>query len=422
MIHHKKRPKGSVIAAIDIGSAKTACLIAQVSDDQGSADIIGFGHVASRGVKSGIITDLKETEKSVKDAVHGAETMASKTMGGFPLRDVVMSIPSTYTSSSRANATVSIRGQEIEQADIHSALISLEEAELDDDHAVVHSIPVAFAVDGHSGVENPIGMHAETLKVDMHCVKAEVSALKNVISVAEGNHLEVDCLCIAPYAAGLASLVKDERDMGCLVIDMGAGVTSYAVFYQGAMIHAGAIPVGGMHVTNDLAAGLNTPFQDAERLKVLYGSCASAMSDSNETIDVPTLGEDSNIHDHQVPRTTLVNIIRPRMEEIFEMIRGEIDVNGMDGFTGGRVVLTGGACQLAGVRDLAGVMLNKKVRIGKPVSLSGLPEMASGPEFAKTAGLIHYACERMGEQPRLEDGGSDVPLWPRLVEWLRDNW
>lgn len=422
MINHKKRPKNSVIAAIDIGSAKTACLIAQVTDDNGSAEVIGFGHVASKGVKSGTIIDLKETEKSVKDAVNAAESMAEKTMGGFPLRDVVMSIPSTYTKSSRANATISIRGQEIEQSDINNALISLEEKELDDDHAVIHSIPVAYAVDGHSGVENPIGMHAETLKVDMHCVKAEVSALRNVISVAESHHLEVDCLCIAPYAAGLASLVKDERDMGCLVIDMGAGVTSYAVFYQGSMIHAGAIPVGGSHVTNDLAAGLNTPFQDAERLKVLYGSCASAMSDSNETIDVPTLGEDSNIHDHQVPRATLVNIIRPRVEEIFEMIRGEIDVNGMDGFTGGRVVLTGGACQLSGIRDLAGAMLNKQVRVGKPVSLAGLPEMASGPEFAKTAGLIHYACERMDEQPRLDDAETSLPLWPRLMQWLRDNW
>lgn len=422
MINHKKRPKNSIIAAIDIGSSKTACLITRVIDDEGTAEVIGFGHVASKGVKSGIIIDLKETEKSVKDAVHAAENMASKTMGGFPLRDVVMSIPSTYTKSSRANATISIMGQEIEQADINMALLKLEEQELDDTHAVIHSIPVAYAVDGHSGVENPVGMHADSLKVDMHCVKAEVTALKNVISVAEFNHLDVDCLCIAPYASGLASLVKDERDMGCLVIDMGAGVTSYAVFYQGAMIHAGAVPVGGMHVTTDLAAGLNTSFQNAERIKVLYGSCASSLSDSNETIDVQTLGEESNIHDHQVPRATLVSIIRPRLEEIFEMIRGDIDVNSMDGYTGGRVVLTGGACQLAGVRDLTGVMLNKQVRVGKPVSLKGLPEMASGPEFAKTAGLVHYACERMDEQPRLEGATSDLPLWPRLIQWLRENW
>lgn len=422
MINHKTRPKNSVIAAIDIGSSKTACLIARVTDDQGTAEVIGFGHVASKGVKSGVIIDLKETEQSVKNAVHDAETMASKTMGGFPLRDVVISIPSTYTTSSRANASVAIMGQEIEQRDINTALLKLEEQELDDSHAVIHSIPVAYAVDGHSGIETPVGMHAETLKVDMHCVKAEVTALKNVISVAEANHLDVDCLCIAPYAAGLASLVKDERDMGCLVIDMGAGITSYAVFYQGAMIHAGAVPVGGTHVTNDLAAGLNTSFQDAERLKVLYGSCASSLSDSNETIDIPALGEDSNIHDHQVPRATLVNIIRPRMEEIFEMIRGDIDIHAMDGYTGGRVVLTGGACQLAGVRDLAGVMLNKQVRVGKSVSLSGLPEMASGPEFAKIAGLVHYACERVDEQPRLDDDAPTLPLWPRIVQWLKENW
>jgi len=422
MIKHKVRPKNSIIAAIDIGSAKTACFIAHVVDDQGTAEIIGVGHVASKGVKSGTIIDLKETEQSMRSAVHAAEKMAANVMKGFPLRDVVMSIPSTYTTSTHASASLKIMGHEISENDIQTALLRLEERELDGQHAIIHSIPVAFQVDGHAGVENPIGMHAETLKVDMHCVRAETGALKNVITCAEKNHLEVDCLCIAPYAAGLSSLVKDERDMGCLVIDMGAGVTSYAVFYQGAMIHAGAVPVGGGHVTNDLAAGLNTSVQDAERIKVLYGSCANSLSDSNETIDVPTLGEDSAIHDTHVPRTTLVNIIRPRMEEIFELIRGDIDVNNMDGYTGGRIVLTGGACQLPGVRDMAGIMLNKQVRVGKPVSLSGLPEMASGPEFAKTAGLIHYACERMDEQPRLEDGGSDLPLWPRFKLWLKENW
>jgi cell division protein FtsA len=422
MISHKKRPKGSVIAAIDIGSAKTACFIAHVIDDNGTAEVIGIGHVASKGVKSGIIIDLKETEQSVKQAVNAAETMAARVMKGYPLRDVVMSIPSTYTKSSRASASMKIYGQSITEDDVLAALLRLEEQELDEHHAIIHSIPVAYQVDGHAGVENPIGMHAESLNIDMHCVKAEIGALKNVISVAEKNHLDVDCLCIAPYAAGMASLVNDERDMGCLVIDMGAGVTSYAIFYNGAMIHAGAIPVGGMHVTNDLAAGLNTSFVDAERLKVLYGSCASALSDANAVIDVPTLGEDSHVHDHQVPRSRLVNIIRPRLEELFELIRGDIDINGMDAYTGGRVVLTGGACQLAGVRDLVGLMLNKQVRIGKPFAMNGLAESTSGSEFAKTVGLIHYACERMDEQPRLEEGGSDLPLWPRLKLWFRENW
>jgi cell division protein FtsA len=300
--------------------------------------------------------------------------------------------------------------------------LELEGQELSSDYMLIHTIPTAYSVDGHAGVENPIDMYAETLKVDIHCVKAEVMALKNVLSVAEKNHLEVDCLCVAPYAAGLASLSDDEKNMGCLLIDMGSGVTSYAVFYQGAMIHAGAVPVGGGHVTGDLAQVLSTPYNDAERIKTLYGSCASSLSDANAMIDIPILGEDSNIHDHQEPRSTLVNIIRPRVEEIFELIRGDIDVNGMDAYCGGRVILTGGACQLHGIRELAGVMLNKQVRVGKPMALSGLPEMAQGPEFAKTAGLIHYACERMDEQPRLDDEVSDMPLWTRFKIWFKENW
>lgn len=422
MMNHKKRAKGSVIAAIDIGSAKTACFIAHVIDDNGTAEIIGIGHVASKGVKSGVIVDIKSTHQSVKQAVHGAETMAAKVMKGYPLRDVVMSVPSVYTVSSRSSAAIKIMGHAIAEQDVHRALLRLEEEEQDNGDVIIHSIPTAYNADGHGGVENPIGLHAQSLRVDMHCVKAGEASLKNVISCAENSHLDVDCLCIAPYAAGLSALIDDEKEMGCLVIDMGAGVTSYAVFYQGAMIHSGAIPVGGWHVTNDLAAGLNTSFNDAERIKTLYGSCASAMSDSNEMIDVPILGEDSGGEDHHVPRATLVNIIRPRIEEIFELIRGDVDVSGMDAYTGGRAVLTGGGVQLPGVRDMASLMLNKQVRIGRPLGIPGLAEATEGPEFAATAGLIKYACERMDEQPHAGGRDDAVPLWPRLCLWFRENW
>ena len=419
--NHSYRPQGSVIAAIDIGSAKTACLIAQVVNDHGKAEVIGIGHVASAGVKAGIITDLKAAEQSVKTAVHAAETMAAKVMQGYPLRDVVMSIPSSYITSRQSSIHMAI-GRDINRDDIEDALCQIEEEIHTDTHTIIHTIPTGYTLDGHKGVKNPVGMHADQLTCNAHIVSAEITALQNVINCAEKNHLDVDCLCIAPYAAGLAALVDDEMEMGCLVIDMGAGVTSYAVFSQGAMIFAGALPVGGMHVTGDLAAGLNTSFQDAERIKVLYGSCASSMSDEHSLIDVPTLGEDPNIHDHQVPRSTLVSIIRPRMEEVFELIRGELDVHGMDPLTGGRVVLTGGACQLPGVRDLAALMLNKQVRIGRPMAMAGLAESTSGPEFAKTAGLLHYACERMNEQPHTDEAANDQPLWQRVVTWVKENW
>jgi cell division protein FtsA len=417
------RPKGSIIAAIDIGSAKTACLIAHVVDNQGTSEVIGIGHVASQGVKAGVIVDLKQTQNSVKKAIHAAEVMAAKIMKGYPLRDVVMNVPSVYTQSKRSTVSIRINGDTITDKDIRSALIQVEEDECEDAMEFIHCIPTAFSADNHQGVENPIGLHADTLKVDMHCVKAERAALQNVLTCGEDSHLDVDCLCVAPYAAGLASLVPDEINMGCLCIDIGAGVTSYAVFCKGAMIHTGAIPVGGWHVTNDLATGLNTSFNDAERLKTLYGSCATNVSDDNEMINVPLLGEDQSVEDRNVPRTTLTNIIRPRVEEIFELIRGDIDVNGMDGYSGGRVVLTGGGSQLSGIRDLASLMLNKQVRVGRPAHLAGLAEMTSGPDFAATAGLIHYACERLGEQPKLdEENASDQAFLPRIKAWIKENW
>jgi len=422
MLNHKKRPKGAIIAAIDVGSAKTACLVAQVIDDKGTAEIIGIGHVASNGVKASVIVDLKETADTVRRAVHAAENMAAKIMKGYPLRDVVMNVSSVYTRSQRASAHVQIMGHTIAEPDIQTALLRLEE-DHDNQLTIIHSIPTEFNIDGHAGVENPLGMHAQSLLVDVHCVMAETAALKNVITCAESNHLDVDCLCVAPYAAGLSALVPDEIDMGCLVIDMGAGVTSYAVFYHGAMIYTGAVPVGGWHVTNDLATGLNTSFSAAERIKTLYGSVSATSSDSGELIDVPMLGEDSLIEEHQVPRSTLVSIIRPRLEETFELIRGDIDFNGMDPFTGGRVILTGGASQLSGVRELAHIMLNKQVRLGRPVNCHGLAEATCGPEFAATVGLLNYACERLDEQPRTtQRHNSNASIWLRVKKWFHENW
>ncbi|HAJ22548.1 MAG TPA: cell division protein FtsA, partial [Rhodospirillaceae bacterium] len=210
-------------------------------------------------------------------------------------------------------------------------------------------------------------------------------------------HLTVSDFALAPYAAGLSALVEDEKDLGATVIDMGGGTTSFSVFYEGAAVYGDCIPVGGQHVTSDIARGLSTTLQQAERLKTLYGSCQPAPSDDRELIDAPRIGEEDDTSPNRVPRSFLVSIIAPRLEETFELVRKRMEASGANGMAGQRVVLTGGASQLPGVREMAGRILNKQVRHGRPLKVSGLAEATGGPAFATAAGLLHFAVDDCGE-------------------------
>lgn len=423
MIKHKPKPQGTVIAAIDIGSVKVACLVGRVVDDAGTVEVIGIGHVASRGVKAGVITDLLAAEESVRQAVHAAETMAAVEMKGYPLRDVVTSVPAMYANCHKAPIDVAMLGHEVGEGDIRRAVQRAQKHEQSENQTIVHAIAGGYAIDGHRGIEEPRGMAGQRLRVDVNIVRAESAALTNVARCIERTGLDIDALCVPPYAAGLAALVADEMDLGCTVIDMGGGVTSFAVFRDGAMLHMGAVPIGGAHVTNDVARGLNTRLQEAERIKILYGSALTSSTDDSELIDVPQLGEEDESQPNHVPRSYLVSIIQPRLEEVFEMVRARLDDSGLGSAMGRRVVLTGGAAQTLGMRDLAGMILGKQVRLGRPVRMKGLADAVSGPAFASTAGLLHYVCERSDEFPQY--GRGDAPegtIFERARRWLRENW
>jgi cell division protein FtsA len=225
------------------------------------------------------------------------------------------------------------------------------------------------------------------------------------------------------YAAGLACLVEDEMDLGCTVIDMGAGVTSFAIFQGGHMIYADAIPAGGAHVTNDIAKGLTCAVSDAERLKTLYGSAMVTAGDETELIEVPQLGDADRHTPNHIPRSLLIGIIQPRLEEILEIVRGRIRDSGLSHTVGRRVVLTGGGSQMPGIRELAQTILDKQIRLGRPIRLSSLPDAVSGPAFATTAGLLTYITERHDEMPAeimatVEPGS----MWERMKYWWRENW
>jgi cell division protein FtsA len=419
---HKHKPKGSLLAALDIGSSKIACFICRVIDDEGTFEVLGVGHHASNGVKNGTIADLNEAELAIRQTVHAAENMAAEVMKGYPLREVVVNLPGNHAEVDWQTANVQVSGHEITDNDVRRALVKAQEQVLSPDYELVHTIPIGYRIDDNEGIREPRGMYGQNLSVDINIVKGEVNALRNIAACIERSHLDITAFCNSAYAAGLASLVEDEIDLGCTVVDMGGGVTSFAVFHGGALVYSGAMPVGGKHVTADIAKGLTTSMASAERLKALYGSAIASMNDQNEMIDVPLVGEDEGSINH-VPRSLLIGIIQPRLEEIFEMIRARLNDSGLGTTIGRRVVLTGGASQIAGIRELGQHVLDKQVRLGKPIRLSGLPDAVSGPAFATTAGLLSYVFERSDEMPadiiaQVEPG----TLWERTKTWLRDNW
>ena len=291
------------------------------------------------------------------------------------------------------------------------------------DRELIHSIPVGFTIDGANGIRDPRGMFGHNLGAHMHVVTATSGAVKTLGTVIQRCHLDIDALAVAPYASGLATLVDDEMDLGVTVIDMGGGTTSFGVFFDGNVIYGDCVPLGGQHVTNDIARGLSTPVLAAERIKTLYGSAIPSPLDDQETIDVPIVGEEDSAQPNHVSKSLLVGVIRPRIEETFELVRSRLEASGFDKVAGRRVVLTGGASQLPGVRELAQLVLDKQVRMGRPIRVQGLAEAAGGPAFATCAGLLVYAANPQLDAPRLAPAPQSEPsgVVNRVGSWLREH-
>jgi cell division protein FtsA len=414
--------KGGIAAALDIGSSKICCFIARV-DDSGTPHIIGIGQQASRGIKGGTIVDMELAETSVLNAVHAAEQMA-----GVTIDRVVVNLSGGYPASTTVGVEVSLNGHEVGEADLRRAVsyghqTQVQRQQEDQGRQLIHSIPTGYSIDGSRGIRDPRGMYGEQLGVHMHIITAGAGAVRNVSTCIQRCHLEPVAFVVSPYASGLATLVEDEMELGVTVIDMGGGTTTIAVFYEHNVIFTDVIPVGGNHVTSDIARGLSTPIAHSERMKTLYGHVIAAPADERELIDVPQVGEEDTAGSQQIPRSLLVGIVQPRVEETLELVRSRLELSGFDKIAGRRVVLTGGACQLPGTRELASTVLDKQVRLGRPTRVNGLAEATAGPAYATCAGLLNYAAtadvtmpEEASQDPR-EMGG----LMDRLGHWLREH-
>ena len=412
----KARPlRSGVFGVLDVGSTKVCCLIGRVDPD-GVLRVTGFGMNASRGVKQGGVTDLQLGEGAVRSAVAAAEDMAQ-----FRLRDVVVNLSCGQPQSHPVTVQSPIGGRTVNEQDLRRVVAEGRTRATFDGRDIIHCLPLAFEVDETPGVVDPRGLHCEYLMARLHVVDAGSTALRNLMTVIENADLHVSELVSAPFAAGLATLVADERELGATVIDMGGGTTDLAVFSDNHVIHTAQLPVGGGHVTNDIARLLSTPVAHAERLKTLYGNAEASPDDEREMLPVPLVGEEEH-NIHRVPRSQVVGIIRPRLEETFELVRDRLETAGLARESGNRVVLTGGASQLVGAREMAARILDRQVRIGRPQSIRGLPELHDGPAFATAAGLLHWAsgAGRSLADLKLDD---DTPqgFVRRVINFLRDR-
>jgi cell division protein FtsA len=420
--------RAATVVALDVGTSKIACLIARLTPEPEVAPgdwrthrarILGIGHQRSRGVKNGLVVDMDEAEGAIRQTVDAAERMA-----GLRIERVIVTASGGRLASRHFTAKRTIGGREVEESDIHRVLEASAAHQPHHGRVSIHSLPTGFSLDGVGGIREPRNMIGEELGVDLHVAACDQAAARNLVLAAERGHLAVEAMAAAPYVAGLSALEPDEAEMGVVVIDMGAGSTSLAVFAGGAMVHLDAVTLGGNHVTMDIARGLDARLSDAERLKTFHGAAIASPSDDRETIAFDHVG-DSSGHPVHVPKSHLVRIIRPRIDETLEFLRDRLARAGYPTGAGRRVVLTGGASQLTGAPEAARRILGGQVRVGRPIGVEGLPEAAQGPSFAAAAGLLVYpqVAGREYFEPHSETqlATGTNGYMSRVGRWLMDS-
>ena len=401
----------TTIAALDIGSSKVCCLIAKISRDK-KINVVGYGYNASKGIKNGIVTDINQATLSVCNAVETAEQMANER-----INRIIVNISGDRIKSSLKGATIAInRNRPVNDLDIKKVIekginkINVEDNEL------IHCLPTNYRLDLGEEIKDPRNIYGENLSVNILLGMVPDIQFKNLSTVIENAHLEIAEKAFSAYASGLACLVDDEKEIGATIVDIGGGTTNMATFKHG-------YPVAGNNVTNDIAWGLTTSFTHAERLKTLHGCAFMTSQDKEDLINVYPVGEEDDSLIKQVPKAELISIITPRIEEIFELVNKKLAEHGLRDISSHRVVLTGGGAQLSGIRDIANMVLDKQVRIGRPKNVINLPDNLYNPCFSTAIGLLLFALNYSEKKPNkiISKPASSGTSFGRILDWLKQS-
>lgn len=408
------------VAVLDIGTTKTCALIAEsVGDD--TLRVLGAGIVPSRGMRKGVVTDVREAAQAIAQAVEQAERVAGLTVEGM-----YVGIAGAHIQSTNSRGVAPIRGGHgVTQDDVHRATEAAEAIAVPANRDIVHSIPRGYTLDGQDGIKDPIGMVGHRLEIEAHIVTGATASIQNLVRAVEEAGVKTIALVLEPIAAGGAVLTSAEREMGVVLVDIGGGTTDIAVFIDGSVWHTIVLPTGGMHVTNDLAIGLRAPFIAAEEMKLKYGHVDPSAFDEDEVIEVAVFGEDGK---STVSRRHMSEIIRARVEEILRLVLIEVKRSGYDNLLPAGVVLCGGASQLPGITAFAHDILQLPVRLGAPEGLVGFADRVSNPAFAATVGLAQWglahvdiAVKGASRKPRIRvDPNAGIIQWARRA-FLPEN-
>jgi cell division protein FtsA len=422
-----------VVAILDVGTSKIACLVLSFDGTDPDGDIDGVGPMAgqagfrvigaattrSRGVRFGEISMMNETERAIRTAVQAAQKMAN-----VRVDHVVACFSGAEPRSYGLAGEWNLQDSVVSEQDVASVLTACDVPPLGDGREVLHAQPVNFALDHRSGLGDPRGQIGNRLTCDMHLLSVDADAIQNLLYCIKRCDLELAGIASSSYVSGISSLVEDEQELGAACIDMGGGATGISIFMKKHMIFADAVRMGGDHVTSDISKGLHVPMAVAERIKTKHGGVHATGMDDREMIEIGSDSGDWEKDRRQVSRTELIGIMRPRVEEILEEVRARLDVAGFDTLPSQQIVLTGGASQIPGLDGLASRILGSRVRMGRPLRVHGLPQAATGPAFSSAVGLCLFAAH-----PQDEWWDFDIPAerYParsikRAFRWFKDNW
>ncbi len=390
--------KEHIVVGLDIGTTKICAVVGEILSDR-SVNVIGIGSHRSTGLRKGMVVNMDSTVESIKRAVEEAELMAA-----VQINSVYTGIAGSHIGSESAQGVVALKKNEVTKNDIRRAVDTARGCAVPPpDRQILHVLPREFIVDNQEGIRDPLGIAGSRLEVDVHIVTGAVTSAKNLVRCVSRSGLDVVDIVLQPLASSAAVLSSEERELGVVMVDIGGGTTDVAIWVEGCIRHSAVIPMGGNHLTSDLAIGLRTAPEDAEKIKLQYGVASSQLLNEDENIEVPSVGGRPS---RVMPRNIVAEILSPRVEEMFDMVRREIRRAGYDGMLVAGGVLTGGTSLLPGMADVAEHVLNLSVRLGCPLGVGGLRDIVQNPMYSTAVGLIVHSMSQDSEFEMVGSGSG----------------
>jgi cell division protein FtsA len=402
--------KDDLIVGLDIGTTKICAVVAEQTEN--GVDVVGIGTHPSRGLRKGVVVDIDATVESIKHAVEEAEMMAD-----CEISSVYAGIAGGHIEGFNSHGIVAVKNREVSESDVRRVIDAAKAVAIPMDREVIHVIPQEFVIDDQDGIREPLGMSGVRLEAKIHIVTAAVTSAQNIVKCANKAGLNVVDIVLEPLASAEAVLAADERDLGVCLIDMGGGTTDIAVFGDGSIKHTSVLGLGGYHITNDIAVGLRTPFEEAERIKKRFGVASARYLGSDDVLSVPSVG---GRKPRDVSRKILCEIIEPRVDEVLSLARQELAKAGLEGRVPSGVVLTGGSSALAGMTELAEEIFESPVRAGAPIHVGGLQDVVRSPMYATGVGLVLYGFSRSRGHGQSRFRIRDESIFRRVKQRMRD--